>query len=133
MALFGDTMIFDLFDLTDYTFLRLESGSGGNQIVQEWEASGVVKLRDGMVQADNVEAYQSSSSVHIRPDEPFLATLDGNLVGHGIRVAKDDHTTVEYRIEGQSEGRDFDTGKLDFIRVTLKRESVWETSDLPLE
>lgn len=133
MAPSGGTMIFDLFDLTDYTFLQLESKTGGNQIVEEWEAKGIVKLRDGMVQADNVEAYLSSASVHIRPDEPFVAALDGNLVGHGIRVAKDDYTTAEYRIEGQSEGRDYDNGNLDFIRVTLKRESVWETSDLPLE
>lgn len=133
MVPFGGTMIFDLFDLTDYTFLQLESKTGGNQIVEEWDTNGVVKLRDGLAQSDGTEAYESTSSVHIRPDEPFLTTLNGNLVGHGVRVAKDDHTTSEYRIVGQSEGRDFNTGNLDFVRVTLKRESVWDTSDLPLE
>lgn len=125
-------MVFDHFTTTDYTFLQLESGSGGNRIVAETEANGIVKLRDGMVQVDNVEAFDSTSTIHIRPTEAFVATLGGNLVGHGVRVAKDDHTTAEYRIEGQVEGYDFDSGKLEFYKVTLKRESVWETSDLPL-
>lgn len=124
-------MIFDLFALTDYTFLQLESGSGGNQVEQSFEASGIVKLRDGMIQVDNVEAFDSTSSIHIKPSEPFIALVDGNLVGHGIRVTKDGKEAV-YRIEGQVEGYDFDLGQLEFYKVTLKRESLWETSDLPL-
>lgn len=125
-------MIFDLFATSEYTFLRLDSKSGGNQIIEEFEATGIVKLRDGMVQADNVEAFESTSSIHIRPTEAFVAALGGNLVGHGVRVAKDSHTVAEYRIVGQVEGYDFDSGQLEFYKVTLKRESVWETSDLPL-
>lgn len=131
--LVGSTMIFDLFALTDYTFLQLESKSGGNQVIESWDASGIVKLRDGMVQVDNMEAFDSTSTIHIKPTEPFVATLGGNLVGHGVRVSKDNHESSDYRIEGQVEGYDFDTGQLEFYKVTLKRESTWETSDLPLE
>lgn len=124
---------FDLFTTTDYTFLQLDSKSGGNVIVAEFPTSGIVKLRDGMTQADNVEAFESTSTVHVRPTEPFLSTLGGNLVGHGIRVVKDNHDSAEYRITGQVEGYDFDTGRLEFYKVTLKRESIWDESDLPLE
>lgn len=120
--------MFDLFDTSPYTFLLLESGSGGNKILEEVEATGIVKLRDGMVQVDNMEAFDSTSSVHIRPDETFISSLSGNLVGHGIRV-----NGVDYRIEGQTVGKDFDSGQIEFYRVTLKRESIWEPSDLPLE
>lgn len=125
-------MIFDIFALTDYTFLQLDSKSGGNQIVEEYEASGVVKLRDGMIQTDNMETLDSSSTIHIKPTEPFASDLDGDLVGHGIRVVKDGKESV-YRIEGQVEGFDYDTGELEFYKVTLKKENLWETSDLPLE
>lgn len=118
---------FDLFTTTDYTFLQLESKSGGNIVVAETVANGIVKLRDGMTQADNVEAFASTATVHIRPTEPFVASLNGNLIGHGIR-----HDSVDYRIEGQVEGYDFDLGKLTFIKVTLKRESIWDESSLPL-
>lgn len=125
-------MVFDLFTTTNYTFLQLDSGSGGNKVVEEFEANGIVKLRDGMVQVDNMEAFDSTSTIHIRPDEPFITTLGGNLVGHGVIVEKDNHEAV-YRIEGQVEGYDFDTGQLKFYKVTLKRESIWDESDLPLE
>lgn len=125
---------FDLFATTDYTFLKLESKSSGNVVITEYPANGIVKLRDGMVQADNVESYESTSTVHIRPSEAFIDDLGGNLVGHGIRVVKDNHESAEYRIDGQVEGYDFDEGRLSFYRVNLKRErvSAWPSS-LPLE
>ena len=85
-----------------------------------------------MVQVDNMEAFDSTSTVHIKSTEPFVALLDGDLVGHGIRVIKDGKQAV-YRIEGQVEGYDFDLGELEFYKVTLKRESLWDESDLPLE
>lgn len=125
-------MIFSLFATTNYTFLELDSKTGGNKILNEYSANGIVKLRDGMVQVDNMEAFDSTSSVHIRPTEPFVASLGGNLVGHGIRVEKDNHEAAVYRIEGQVEGYDFDTGTLEFYKVTLKREKTWDESDLPL-
>jgi len=125
-------MIFDLFATTDYTFLELNGGSGGNAIVNEYSANGIVKLRDGMVQVDNMESFGSTSTIHIRPTEPFVAAVGGNLVGHAIRVEKDNHEPAVYRIENQVEGYDFDTGTLEFYAVTLKREKLWETSDLPL-
>lgn len=125
--------VFNLFNTTDYTFLQLVSKSGGNAIVEEFEANGIVKLRDGMIQTDNMEQREATSTIHIRPSEPFVGTLGGNLVGHGVRVAKDNHEATEYRIQSQVEGYDYDSGQLEFYRVTLERESIWDESDLPLE
>lgn len=125
--------MFDLFTTTDYTFLKLDSRAGGNTVIAEYSANGTVKLRDGMLQADNVEAYGSTSTVHVRPSEPFLADIDNNMVGHGIRVTKDGKECL-YRIEGQVEGYDFDLGQLEFYKVTLKKEEIAPSpSDLPLE
>lgn len=124
---------FDLFATTDYTFLKLDSKASGNTIAEEYPANGIVKLRDGMVQEDNVESYESTSTIHIRPSETFLDDIGGNLVGHGVRVVKDNHESATYRIDGQVEGYDFDSGDLSFYRVNLKRERIspWP-SELPL-
>lgn len=126
--------MFDLFTTNDYTFLELDSKTAGNVVLNEYPANGIVKLRDGMTQVDNTEAFDSTSTIHVRPSEAFVATLGGNMVGHGVRVVKDNHEAEEYRIVGQVEGFDFDTGEIEFYKVTLKRESVssWP-SDLPLE
>jgi uncharacterized OsmC-like protein len=132
--------VFALFTTSPYTFLELGSTLQGNVIENEYGATGVVKLRDGLVQVDNMETYgagnpSGDSTVHIRPSEAFLATVGGNLVGHGVRIAKDNHEAAEYRITGQVEGYDFDTGDLAFYKVNLKRESIatWDASELPLE
>jgi hypothetical protein len=132
-------MIFDLFTTNDYTFLRLDSKTGGNQIVTEYEANGIFKLRSGMVQVDNMESFgggasqEAAATLHIRPTETFLGVVDAELVGHGIRVSKDGTEPTDYRIIGQVEGFDFDAGTLEFYKVTLKRESIWQDgSDLPL-
>lgn len=124
--------VFTAFTTDSYTFLQLDSGAGGNKVVKETEATGVVKLRDGMVQVDNVETKNSDASVHIRPGEPFIAEVAGNMVGHGLRITKNG-LTDEYRIIRQVEGFDFDNSTLEFIRVDLKKEAIWqEPSELPL-
>lgn len=86
-----------------------------------------------MLQTDNVESYEADSTIHIKPSESFVSSLDGNLVGHGVRVTKDGYGPLTYRIDGQVEGYDYDTNELMFYKVTLKRESIWDESDLPLE
>jgi hypothetical protein len=125
--------MFNLFANDPYTFLKLESKTGGNAVITQYQTQGVVKLRDGMLQADNMETRQATSTVHIKPTEAFVADLGANLVGHGIRVSKGDYEVANYRIESQVEGYDFDSGTLEFYKVTLKRENLWDESDLPLE
>lgn len=111
-----DIEVFDVFDLTDYEFLQLSRGEVyGNVIVSSTEASGVFKLRNGMVTTNNAESRISDATLHIRSTEPFVSTLDGQLVGHGIRCGDQD-----YEIIGQTGGKNFHTGVMEHYRVTLQ-------------
>ncbi len=128
--------VFTLFTTSDYTFLKIKQDVTGNTVEEEYAANGVFKIRDAMLQIDNVEQFDGlEASLHIRPSEPFIAALNGELIGHGIRASKDGLTPLDYRIRAIYEGRDFDTGELKFYRVLLKRESLsqWQPDDLPLE
>jgi len=125
---------FATFKPTDYSFLVLTSGVNGTTIVSETPTNGIVKMRNAQAETGDVKTGTSDASVHIRPDEPFLADLGGYVVGHGIRVGQDIETATTYRIVAQSNGHDYDTNRLEFVFVTLERldVSTWETSLLPL-
>jgi hypothetical protein len=125
---------FTLFANTPYTFLKIKQTVSGNEIDEEYEASGIFKIRDAMEQIQNMEQYAGNSdtsqaSLHIKPTESFIAALNGELIGHGIRAAKDGNTPLDYRIERMTEGRDFDNGELEFYRLVLKREDIVEDGD----
>lgn len=122
--------VFDLFQETAYTFLRLtQGGARGNSVKESHSTTGVFKDRTGMVQNNNLETVQSDATLHIHPDEPFIAELQaivgGNefLVGQGIRATKNGFTQ-DYRISGQKEGFNYDTNTLEFYLLTLKAESL---------
>lgn len=123
-------MDWNLFTTTDYTFLELSSGIGGNKVVTETTGNGILKHRTGMVQEVGTETLTSESTLHIRPSEAFISTVGGHsqLVGHGIRAEGKD-----YRIIGVTAGTDFDSGSIEFYRATLKREALWDESEFPLE
>lgn len=123
---------FQLFSTTSYTFLKLQSGMGGNKVLQEYQADGIFKLRSGMLQADNAETFESAATLHIKPTEAYITAVGAELVGNGVRVTKDGHS-ADYRITGQTEGYDYDKGELAFYRLTLQRESLWDVSELPIE
>lgn len=111
--------VFSAFINTPYTFLRISRGGvRGNEIVESYDALGVFKLREGMVSVGNQESRESSATLHIKPDESFLADVidDGKLelVGHGVRV-----NNVEYEILGSTGGNNFETNVLEHYRVTL--------------
>lgn len=128
--------VFQLFTVSPYTFLKIKSDVTGNTVEQEYEATGIFKIRDAMLQIDNVEQFDGlEASLHIRPSEAFIADLNAELIGHGIRAAKDGNAPLDYRIRAIYEGRNFDNGQLEFYRVLLKRESLsqWQPDDLPLE
>ena len=123
--------VFELFPeaVQEITFLELSQGGIlGNTIKSTHTFNGILKERKGMSQNQNMELKESTSTLHIPPSEPFIALVGGDLVGHGIRATKNG-STVDYRIVGQPEGYDFDTGELDFFWVTLKQESLAEYTD----
>lgn len=121
--------VFEAFQETPYTFLELaQGGVRGNTVKESEPTTGVFKQRNGMLQNNNLETVQSDATLHIHPNEPFIASVGGNLVGHGIRNSKNGYDKT-YRIIGQVEGFNFDTNVLEFYRLTLKAESLAGTSD----
>lgn len=123
--------IFTLFANTPYTFLVIDQTVAGNTVSATFEAEGIFKLRAGMVQVDNVEQVAGDATLHIKPDETYLALLDDDLMGHGVSIGK--HSTVDqqYRIIGVTEGFDYDKGKLEFYRLVLKREDIVSWQEPP--
>lgn len=127
--------VFALFTNTPYTFLKIESSEAGNEAVEQYEADGIFKVRDGMYQADNMEQFNgglTNATLHIKPGEQFFTDLGGQLVGHGVKVAKNSSEIVTYRIVSMVEGFDFDTNELKFYRLFLKQEELaeWQTEDV---
>lgn len=109
--------VFDVFQSVPYTFLQISRGGrNGNVILEETEATGVFKLRDGIAMQSNQETRESTASLHVRPTESFLATVGNNMVGHGIRVDDQDYSVIE-----QTGGDNFDTGVREHYRLTLQR------------
>lgn len=114
-----DVEVFDLFDLTTYTFRQLKRGGiRGNTIVQSTEATGVFKLRSQMVRNPNSETKESNATLHIRSKESFLSALDGNLVGHGVTIGGKD-----YEVVGQTGGKNFHNGVMEHYTATLQETS----------
>ena len=126
--------VFALFANTDYTFLEITQSVEGNVISQEYTGCrGVLKIRDGLSNTDNIEQYANNdATLHIKPNEAFVTDLLANLVGHGIRASKNGSSALEYRITQIDEGFDFDTDTLHFYKLTLKRENyaTWQTQPL---
>lgn len=87
----------------------------GNIIEGQTAATGVFKLRSQMVRGENEETKDSNATLHVRPEEPFLATNQNNLVGHGVRVG-----FKEYEIIGQTGGQNYHNGQLEHYTVTLQ-------------
>lgn len=126
--------LFTLMNTNSYKFVVLDKELIGSVAKAEYEAEGVIKFRDGTVVANNAETFDSSATLHIKPDETFIALLNGNLLGNGIRILDEAGETEDYRITGQSIGKDYDTGQVEFYKLTLQKENIveWESSPSPL-
>lgn len=113
--------VFKLWKTSPYTFLQIESTANGSEIVEEFDTTGVVKLRDQMQQEENMEYRQSDSTIYVRPNEAFIDTVGGSLIGHGIRVGKDNYDARTFRIVSQSKGDDM-RGNVGFYRIKVRPE-----------
>ena len=112
--------VFDVFDLTDYTFLILSRGGvAGNTIVSSHSANGVFKLRTGLVTGDNTETKNSTATLHIRSTESFLSGLNNNLVGNAVIV-----NGTTYEIVGQTGGENFHNGVMEHYTATLQETDL---------
>lgn len=87
----GGLEVFDVFDLSDYTFYKLERNSvTGNRIVETYEATGVFKLRSGLVRNENSENTEQGATLHIRPTEPFVEPLGTNREHYTLTLVQTD-------------------------------------------
>lgn len=114
--------VFDHFTSTPYTFLELSRGGVlGDTIKSQTQAMGIFKERDGRVQFNaNSDTVDSSATLHVKPSEPFVASLSDNLVGHGVS-----HQGQDYLITGQTTGRGGDNfDVIEHYRLTLRREDL---------
>lgn len=117
-----DVEVFDVFDLTPYTFYRIGRGKvRGNTILESYEASGVFKLRKDIVVNENSENIESNSSLHIRSTESFLEEISNNCVGHGVLC---DGKT--YEVIGQTGGKNYHNGVMEHYTLTLQEAKFVE-------
>lgn len=112
--------VFDLFTSDSYEYQTVDRGTvEGNKITKTETHQGVFKLRSGMVQGDR-EVEKSDATLHVHPED-YEGMSPDDLVGNGIR-----YNGVSYRIAGVTEGKDFDTGEVEFYRLTLDKEEQTE-------
>jgi hypothetical protein len=92
----GGLEVFDVFDLTDYTFLEISRGGvAGNQIVDIYEAQGVFKLRSGLIRDENSENVEQGATLHIRPTEDFLEAQTPNREHLTLTLNPTDYSDFE--------------------------------------
>lgn len=88
--------VFDVFDLSDYTFLQISRGGiTGNTIVDTTEAQGVFKLRSGLIRGDNAENVEQGATLHIRPSEPFVEAHTANREHYTLTLNPTDWSDYE--------------------------------------
>lgn len=121
--------VFTAFVSRNYTFIKTTPTNGGYKSVEEYEASGVIKFRDGRVLNGRQESYDTQTTLHIRPSEPFISPVNSAkaLVGNFVRIDGD-----EYRINACTAGTNFDTGVVEHYRATLEKDNLI-VDDLPLD
>lgn len=117
--------IFDYFDTSEYTFLRVSANVHGLKVMEEYDCEGVFKLRSGMTSTD-IETPTADATLAVKADEAFVSDLEANMVGHCVRVSREPYEALDYRIIGQVEGYDWETNEVDFYKLTLKRETLWD-------
>ena len=121
--------VFSVFNTKDYTFIKTTPANGGYVSAEEYEANGVVKHRDGKLLNGRQESYDTQTTLHIRPTEPFIDAVNSAkaLVGNFVRIDGE-----EYRINACTTGTNFDTGVVEHYRATLEKDNLF-VSELPLE
>lgn len=92
----GGPEVFDVFDLSDYTFLKIERNTvTGNTIVDTVDAQGVFKLRSGLVRSENSENIEQGATLHIRPTENFLEPQIDNREHYTLTLIQTDYSDFE--------------------------------------
>lgn len=113
--------VFDVFAETPYTFLEISRGNVyGDRIVQLRPLYGVFKLKTGMTSNNSMEVTDADATLHAHPED-FAGIPTASLVGQGIEVGG-----VRYKVEGVSEGKNFDNGIVEHIYMRLQKADFVE-------
>ena len=92
----GGPTVFEVFDSIPYTFLTIQSGGvTGNTIVAQYEATGIFKMRTGMVQNDSSENVEQGATLHVRPTEAFLTDVPANREHYRLTLVETDWSDFE--------------------------------------
>lgn len=92
----GGPEVFDVFDLSDYTFYKIKRGTVvGNEIVESYEAQGVFKLRSGLIRNDTSENLEQGATLHIRPTESFVEAHTPNREHYTLTLVQTDFSEFE--------------------------------------
>ena len=108
--------VFDIFKEVSFVYLTISRGEVyGNRIVNQKTLNGVVKIREGMTNQMNRETRDSSSTVHVHPED-FAGLTREEIIGNGIQYGG-----ADYSIVGMTEGRNFETNEVEHLTLTLER------------
>ena len=109
--------VFDVFKTSPYTFLEIAQGQvRGDTVVSSRPLEGIFKDKAGEVQNGNMEALQSTATLHVKPaDFPEISDCLA-LIGQGVQVNGQDYSVI-----GATAGTNFDTGEIEHYRLTLQK------------
>lgn len=111
--------VFRVFREQEFEYLTIARGEVyGNRITAQKKLRGVVKIREAMTVGDREVASANSSNrstIHAHPED-FAGMTAAEIIGNGIR-----HEGVDYTITAVSEGRNFESGELEHLTLTLER------------
>lgn len=110
------TTVFDMFSEVPFEYLTISRGEVyGNRIISQKTLHGIVKIKEGMISQGNQEIRKSNSTVHVHPED-FTGLTCEQIIGNGICYG-----SADYSIIGVTEGRNFDTNKVEHLTLTLER------------
>lgn len=105
--------VFDVFSEVDMDLLAIKQGGVLGDTVEVLKTiKGVFKERSGQTSSNGMEAYTSSATAHVHPED-FVNGQE--LVGQGIRYGG-----VDYQIVGVTAGTNFENHKVEHYTLTLQ-------------
>lgn len=92
----GGPTVFDVMDETPYTYLEISRGGvAGNTITSSYQATGIYKLRTGMIRGNNSENVEQGATLHIHPTESFITDAPSNREHYTLTLVPTDWSDFE--------------------------------------
>lgn len=110
--------IFEMFHNTEYSLLKINrNGIEGNKVESILgHRLGVFRAKNSKDIAENIETYTDESILFAKPED-----IEPEILGAGIRINGQDYEVVKY-----SEGKNFDTGEIEHLKLILRQTDYVE-------